>query len=315
MQRIKYFCPLAIGFVLSGLSISAQFVEGADDNVTLSITTDTDEIFMGDSIGIRAKVDNFNTPNPINVTRANLVLPDGWGSEAILASAPSGTLIPANSSGLFLFDVEIPMNISSGNHRLFVTVETNDINENTNSTLIGQTEVAVQLHRSINVANINWDHVTLLIIIYTIPGVAIEQGVQALRGLVSKEWSKDEAEVRSRDLVLKKMDETVPVEPKQQDEFRLRYEGHYRNRVHEDSENKARVIGLALLLSSFPSVVLVWYGLGLLQILGAVPSPIVYALDIFIAMLSMTFVSKPTHQIIQLLEKLRTYKTGTKVSE
>jgi hypothetical protein len=275
---------------------------------------------MGDVVGVKVRVDNLGTPYSIRINDSNLVLPSGWSNKTIGPVHSLPQIIPANSSGLIEFNFRVPPSgIGEGAYMIFANI-TLEENGRTFST-VSDKEITAQPRRDVNLANINWDDITLLFVIYTIPGAAIERAVEAMMGIHNQRvhwirdrldrWLESAARIKGLDVILGKMEKSET----QDENFLPRYISYYRQRARYESERIARTYFFAVILSFVPAFALTYYGLGLLQILGAPTDVWVVIVDTGTAMIAITFLTKPSHEIIKLLEKLRGYKKGGQVSK
>jgi hypothetical protein len=308
---------LALFFILFGLlssflvfQVFAQEDEVEHEKaVAVSLILDREQVSMGDTIGIKAKIDNLsNVKVEVSKTDVDLEVPEGWK----VTSSPSDTLtIPSSSSIFASFSVKVPEDIPEGRYTVFINTVAIDENGKAYAA-VGQLEVTTLLKKSINLANIRWEDITLLMLIYTIPSTAIERIVEAMKGLrrggLLSKWLKDEATVKGLDATLKKIEgETEDIT---KSNFLTRYTYYHEKKIHEESENRGRAYLFASLWAIAPAIFLTYYGIGLLQVLGYQSDPSVFFFDAFTAIVAITFLTSPSHEIISILEKLRKYKTG-----
>jgi hypothetical protein len=231
------------------------------------------------------------------VTQVSLILPEGWTNAEEAQTWP--LTITANSSGLVHFKVRIPEYATEGKYNILS-------NSSVAQDKLTYSQVAsLQLNTTLPkpaLAGLNWNDVLVVVLIYTIPGIAIERVVETVWGF-SKRRLKDDEIAKGNDALLEKL-KARKVDPGQENTYRD-IVGSYEA---EGKNAKSRIAGwsiiVAFLFGLAPGAYFAFNGIGILQVLGFVGVPFqVY--DMLLAAFSMSFVTKPTHDIIVIFEKIK----------
>jgi hypothetical protein len=288
----------------------------AQGDIVLKLFADRTEIGSGDTIGMRLVVTNLNVKHDLVVSQVRLTLPSSWhleNNEDNVLSSP--VTVARNSSELVEFNITIPGKANTSSYSIFAT-----ISATRNATVYSETtftEIAVErppeaVERPPDsiLRQIDWDTVWILFLVYAIPGIVIERVVEMIK-LGYRRTRKQSADLKADRATIEKLKAT---DLTALDNLKI---PHYLFRnlliyLEEHASKEDWGVNIVTYFSSwvmalFPSFILVIYGIGLLQIVG-INSPAAQAADVMIGSLIIAFVSKPTHDVIKIIESIRTVK-------
>jgi hypothetical protein len=278
--------------------------EDTEGSVQLNLIADRAITSNGNRIGMNLVVMNMHKTKALTSINASLLLPDGWKtpSDEILYTTP--TTIPPNSTKTIRFNFTIPQG-AFGEYVIYgrlAAVQIVDISEVTTAK-INVTKPPEPLAN-----NILWDSIYLLFLVYTIPGAAIERLIEALRYLFPNASLRDALAKANRVMIDKIKGATPPAyDQATLDPIRNLLRDYEQVANGEESRVKFGTWVGAFLIALFPSYFLVAYNLSLLNVMGYSDwnAKIV---DVIIGAMIIAFVTKPTHEVFSVLEKIRGLK-------
>lgn len=303
-----------------------------NEKLAMTLTVDDSQVTLDKEIGINMKIENLGSTR-LEIEKVNLLLPTSWGGETREPEKPVIKAIEPNSIGLIRFKVDVPHSIHLGTYTIFANLE---LKEGTQAlSFVGETNLTVSEKKNVDLANVEWNDITVLLLIYMIPGVVIERVVEAIKGAFFKikgksrtskqrwlnwKWAYDEGTVKALDAMLEKLKQAAPELNKEAD-YLDRYRAYYTARAHEQFETVARTYLVAFIFSIIPAIALTLNGVGLLQLLGVSPEGKelllpneVLLFDSVTAMFAITFLTKPSHEVFRLIEAIRTARKGGAVT-
>jgi hypothetical protein len=298
---------LVMTLIITKLLASAS----GQSDIVLNLSADRSEIGSGNRIGMSLVVINLNVKDSLELSEVVLTLPSGWNlenNEENVLSMPL-TIMP-NSSKLVDFSVTIPTDANTGNYSIFVS-----ISATRNSIAYSETsftEISVTRPPDSILQQIDWDAVWILFLVYAIPGVVIERVVEVIKLAINR-TRMDSAHSKADRATIEKLkatelkELTVLSPPLTVDKFLKKL-----SKLEDDaSKEDYRVNRLSYILSIgmglVAASVLMSYGIGLLQIAGFTNFESKVA-DVVVGALIIAFVTKPTHDIIKIIESIRTVK-------
>jgi hypothetical protein len=286
-------------------------------DIVLKLFADRTEIGSGDTIGMRLVVTNLNVKHDLVVSQVRLTLPSSWhleNNEENVLSSP--VTVARNSSKLVEFNITIPGKANTSSYSIFAT-----ISATRNATVYSETtftEIAVErppeaVERPPDsiLRQIDWDTVWILFLVYAIPGIVIERVVEMIK-LGWPDKRKQSADLKADRATIEKLKATDVTGLKS---FNINNPAEFQKELTNLEEHASKEDwGVNIVTYSFswaialvPSFILMIYGIGLLQIAG-INEPLAQAADVMIGSLIIAFVSKPTHDVIKIIESIRTVK-------
>jgi hypothetical protein len=281
----------------------------AQSEIVLNLFADRSEIGSGNKIGMNLVLTNLNLEHDLVVSQVRVTPPSSWplenNEENVLRSPVT---VPRSSSKLVKFDILIPEEASIGNYSIFAM-----INATRNAIVYSETtfaEILVERPPDSILQQIDWDTVWILFLVYAIPGIVIERLVEMIK--LSIPWTrKKSADLKADRATIEKIKatdltalNTLKIDT---DQFQKKLTDLEDHASKDDRGVNIVSYSLSWLIALYPSIVLVGYGIGLLQIVGF-NDDVARQADVIIGSLIIAFVSKPTHDVIKIIESIRTVK-------
>jgi NPCBM-associated, NEW3 domain of alpha-galactosidase len=280
--------------------------QDTEGSVQLNLTADRVNISNQNRIGMNLVVMNMHKTEALTLISASLLLPDGWNTTGDEILYTTLTTIPPNSAKIIRFNFTVPQTAFEGDYEIYgrlAAVQTLNISE-VDSANIHVTKSPVPL-----ATDIRWDSIYLLFLVYTIPGAAIERLIEALRYIIIPNATEGDALAKSNRLVIDKLKTFTLPDFKREtlDNWRDLLKHYEKVANSEESKVKLGTWFGAFFIALFPSYFLMAYNLSLLTIMGY-SDPNAEIADVIIGAMIIAFVTKPTHEAIVTIEKLRGLK-------
>lgn len=305
------------------------------DEAAFKLVADRSEVWIGNTIQMNLIVTNTDATSNLLISSVIPSFPEGWStlnkSENVLQSPIE---ISPNSSKLIHFPLTVPPTTSDGsktpdgNYTLLARISSERDNHAYDDVV--SADLAVKRPPFSVLREIDWNAIWVLFLVLTIPGVAIERVVEALKWATriraNSNWNlvKIDAEMQAykSDIDKEKNAEKEPVKEsvviarKVTSNLDGLSESGKRilNLQKHLSEREIRVkfytYTLSLIFGIVASTILVYgFNLGMLQLLGYT-GDFAKMSDVFVSAIIMAFVTKPTHDVVELIEKIRNVKVG-----
>lgn len=296
------------------------------DILELKLSSTSEDTLIGTEVDMNLIITNKNAVHFVQVKNVSLSLPISWGqNQRVNSFLP--TTIPPQSSKSFPFNFKVPDHISEGKYQIYANVTVTLNNED----FLLLEKIDLNVKRML--MELEWDRVITLLLIYSIPGAAIERTIEALitrpetkqsekkqpDGTTSKSesptrrpnWFGDESIIKTNNMIIESIKKEVEKDPAGSlktnglDIALAEMERSEKERMENLSKRIFRSLLTAACFASIPAFILVYYGVGLLQILNIGRDYAILVIDTLVAVASITFITKPEHEIIKIFEKIR----------
>jgi hypothetical protein len=304
--------------------------------IELSLKPERGDIWIGSNINMNLRVTNLDPNNELTVNEIRLFLPSGWAFDTTIGFKPSlPIIIPSNSSDIIQFTLLVPRSDTDGNN-FTITGRINALRTDVNGTVTNyidtfSTDVVTKTKPPEVLREIDWNAVWLLFLVYAIPGAAIERIVELAKWRVP--WRVPSYFLRKDAEILAYKDEIKRQEARQTDDVKpevivgekpktsipLSATGKaIRDFQLEISQREMGIKVYTYLVSFIFSLIIavpfvVYFNLGLLQtVLKLEDQNWTQIADILMTAVIMAFITKPTHDVITLIERIRNVQVPPK---
>jgi hypothetical protein len=304
------------------------------NKIALGLSADRSDIWIGDVIQMTLRISNLDGKRELIVNDVLILLPDAWKKDnpSIEFDPSVPVTVLSNSSELIQFSIKIPDSAASGSDftingkihavRIDTAGKPIDYFDTFSMELTTQTAPPQVLRQ------VDWNAVWILFLVYAVPGAAIERIVELLKWirLPIFDLVKKDAEITAYKDEIKRQEarKTDDVKPeviigkKHSTNIDLSATGKaIRDLQLEISRREIRIKAYTYFVSflialGIAAPLVLTFELGLLQLLLRQEGPNVQVADILITAIIMSFITKPTHDVISLIEKIKNARVPAK---
>jgi hypothetical protein len=311
-------------------------VEGTEENnVSFSIFSDRGETWIGDVIQMNIIVGNTAPTDDLIVKEIRLSLPEGWQAEnqGIAFNPPMPINVPPNSSRLVQFNLTVYTMAKEGvNYTFTATAHTARASHDYFDVISWQ--LTTNRSPPSVLLDIDWNAIWILFLVYAIPGAAIERIVELFKWGTDRGrnrwWSprwlpnfvENDAEIAAYKYEINNIrndtpetQDTIIGKELANDEKLSSVWRKIRDLQAEVSRREIKVKAYTYMISFLFALIIsapliLMFNLGLLQLLLRLDGSGIEIADILLTSIIVAFVTKPTHDLISWIEKIRNVKVA-----